>query len=468
MSDSIRTWNQIAMDVAQADFSSPSPSVAPSPQQAGPTYVSRALAIVHLAMYDAYMGATGTNIHGQARKTYLDYADAPGAGGTSVAAAQAAVAAAACLTLVALFDQQKSTILTRQTQFLAGLVGPRKAIESGLAWGRLVALKMLAERAGDGSDASNELYNPSAEPFRHRPDPLNPAQGFLGPLWGQVKPFGFEDLERSIAPLPDPVTLADYEKDYTEVYAVGRDVSATRTPAQTATGLFWAYDSARNLGVPILLYNQAVRAVLAKHGRVDEPQAARIFAMVHVAMADAGIQAWHEKYKWSLWRPVVGIREADSGFGPTGQGDGKFSGKPHGDPFWQPLGSQPTNRSNASPFTPGFPSYPSGHATFGTACLRAVERELQLQPRFTFELSSGELDGISTGASGVRTACRRTFTIDQAIMENVLSRVYLGVHWRLDGLMGEQIGEQIAEQIVANFPAKVPPPDLPASGTAQV
>ena len=44
---------------------------------------------------------------------------------------------------------------------------------------------------------------------------------------------------------------------------------------------------------------------------------ARMFALVNVAMADAGVAAWESKYFYKFWRPVPGIREADPGTGPT-------------------------------------------------------------------------------------------------------------------------------------------------------
>lgn len=55
-------------------------------------------------------------------------------------------------------------------------------ISKGLAWGHLVAEKILEGRKNDGSVVSNNFYAPSAEPYRHRPDPLTPMQDFLGPL----------------------------------------------------------------------------------------------------------------------------------------------------------------------------------------------------------------------------------------------------------------------------------------------
>jgi hypothetical protein len=312
---------------------------------------------------------------------------------------------------------------------------------------------MLADRQRDGSDASNDLYAPAAGKFQHRPDPLSPGQAFLGPLWGNVRPFGFESLKASIPELADPTTLAAYPVDFIEVMDKGRASGGTRTPEETTIGLFWAYDGARNIGLPPRLYNQAVRAIVDKVGSTAATEAmnAKLFAMLNVAMADAGIQAWHEKYRHNLWRPVVGIREASPGWGPTGEGDGIGNA---GDPYWMPLGAPRTNSSGAPSFTPGFPAYPSGHATFGTAALRLAQLALGLKEDFQFEFVSDELDGKSVGATGTRPRHKREFTISRAIDENIRSRVYLGVHWKLDGRAGAQIGDLIASQIVAAFPAK--------------
>jgi hypothetical protein len=446
MIDSILYWNQVALDAVKADFSSPDPTTAPSPQQAGPTYAARALAIIHLAMYDAYMG-----IMTNPPNTYLTYTST--AGVNDPEAAQAAVAAAACVTLIAMFNKQKDSFLKKHSEFMVMLNDNDPNIAKGLAWGHLVAEKMLAERKNDGSDVPNDFYAPSSEPYRHRPDPLTPAQGFLGPLWGNVKPFGFNNLKAAITPLPDPLTLAEYTTDFNEVYQKGVSQGGTRTIDETTIGLFWAYDGARNVGVPPRLYNQVVRAIVQKKGGVTEIQNAKLFAMVNVAMADAGIQAWYEKYRHNLWRPVVGIREADSGWGPTAKGDGKVDTA--GNPYWQPLGAPRTNSSGAASFTPNFPAYPSGHATFGTAALRVAQSILGLSGSFAFDFVSDELNSENVGATGIRPRHKRSLTINSAVEENILSRVYLGVHWKFDGRKGEAIGNEIATKIIAApFPKK--------------
>ena len=447
MIDSILFWNQVALDAGKTDYSTPDPATPPAPQQAGPTRAARALAITHLAMYDAYVGVKGGG------NTYLGY-PGPGAGTNDAQAAQAAVSAAACLSLIALYDRQKDSFLKQHTSFLAMLDGQDAQLSKGLAWGERVAAAILADRRNDGSDAPDTMYAPGTQPYSHRVDPLNPGQGFLAPRWGEVKPFGFSDLRgpNGITPLPDPRTLPAYAGDYIQVRDLGRDQGGGRSDEQTTTGLFWAYDGARNIGVPPRLYNQVVRAIVAKAGNVSEATNAKLFAIVNLALADAGIQAWHEKYRHNLWRPILGIRESDAGWGPTGLGDGLSDTQ--GDPYWQPLGAPRTNSSGPA-LTPNFPAYPSGHATFGTAALRVTQAVLGLPDSFKFDFVSDEFNGENVGGRGVRSRLVRTMTVAEAIEQNILSRVYLGVHWLLDGRRGAEIGQQIAAKVVAVFPARV-------------
>jgi hypothetical protein len=444
MLDSILHWNQIALDAAKADFSSSDPSVNPSPEQGGPTRTSRALAIVHVAMYDAYVGIKGG-------PKYLTYASGETPGTTDLQAAQAAVAAAACLTLLTLFPRQKDHFVAEHLKFVSMLPDQDPKIAKGLAWGTLVAEKMLAARNDDGSSASDAFYAPSSEPGRHRADPMNAGQGLLGPLWGKVKPFGIADLNTQVPGVAPPAfNSSAYAADFAAVKDLGRATGSTRTDDQTTIGLFWAYDGPRNIGVPPRLYNQVVRTIAAKKG-TSEAENAKLFAVINVAMADAGIQCWAEKYKHNVWRPVLGVREADAGWGPTGMGDGNT--ETAGDPTWVPLGAPFTNQPARGAFTPPFPAYPSGHATFGTAALRATAQLLGLPDSYAFTFVSDELDGQAVGTSGVRTRHVRKLTIASAIEENVLSRVYLGVHWEFDGREGEKNGTLIAQKIAAAFPA---------------
>ena len=92
--DSILFWNAVALEANRVSHSDPGKR-----EQTGPTLSSRALAIVHLAMYDAYAGVVNNAI------AFPPYSPAPPPPrGTS---RRDAVAGAAYTTLVALYKTQK-------------------------------------------------------------------------------------------------------------------------------------------------------------------------------------------------------------------------------------------------------------------------------------------------------------------------------------------------------------------------
>jgi len=112
------------------------------------------------------------------------------------------------------------------------------------------------------------------------------------------------------------------------------------------------------------------------------------------------------------------------------------------------LGAPRTN-STKPDFTPGFPAYPSGHATFGAAAFQTARlffrRKLnetfgdRAPDPFSFDFVSDEHDGENKGSNGrARPRHQRKFaSLWKAIIENSISRVYLGVHWRFDGFLEE-------------------------------
>src|SRR5262249_32279023 len=150
-------------------------------------------------------------------------------------------------------------------------------------------------------------------------------------------------------------------------------------------------------------------------------QNARLFALVNLALADAGLSCWSRKYQDNFWRPVLGIQDGNNDGNPVTVGD----------PTWTPLGAQASNpRPGATNFTPPLPAYLSGHATFGAALFKTLER-FYGRDDIAFTFLSDEFNGITRGADGqVRPIVARTYTgFSQAAYENAESRIYLGIHW---------------------------------------
>jgi hypothetical protein len=443
--DVVRRWNQIAVDASGLDHTplAPGETGRVYGEQLGPGRAARAMAIVHIAVFEV-VNAT----RGQRYQSYLQLRRAPV--GTSLAAA---VATAAHDTLVGMFPSQKSRFDAFLAEDLAKIPRfPPRGMIMGVALGRSAASAMLSMRAGDGSDYKEPLmgseFVPSELAGWWRQDPIGHAPIALGAKWGHVTPFVMASPDQFRAPPPPALTSSEYTAAYAEVRAVGGDGITTptvRTAEQTQIGIFWAYDGTPSLCAPPRLYNQLTNAIAENQHTTDVLERARLLALINVAMADAGIAVWESKFLYQLWRPVTGIRESDPGTGPTGTGDGNPD--TIGDPTFSPLGAPASNLQGPN-FTPPFPAYPSGHAGFGGALFQTLRRFYGTDA-IPFTFVSDEFNGETRGNDGmIRPLVARSFqTLSQAEEENGQSRIYLGIHWSFDKTEGIAQGRKVGDYV---------------------
>ncbi|CAH0315655.1 vanadium-dependent haloperoxidase [Roseomonas sp. CECT 9278] len=435
--------------------------VGPAGDQRGPFASARALAMAMMAMHDAHARITGIG------DPYHEPTSTPVPAGAGLAAADTAAAAAAMMMLRALYPKQEHLLHEQWRDY----IDCWPADPAHAAYGQAIANEILAWRnppldccppaeapkppPTDAALLANPTPYVSWGPYDHGPDPLSPGQGYAGVDWGRATPFLVP--RQPLMPPPgsaggptEPPGMpsayapgAFYDDEFRDARDLGGLHSVKRTADQEEVGIFWGYDGPQQIGTPPRLYMQVALAVLdaRMHAPGVTPYSASSFLQVlsaaAVAMGDAGIQAWYYKYSPAhmLWRPVLGIREADRSRPTTPR-----------DPTWTPLGKPDTNGTTVGT-TPDFPAYPSGHATFGAACFWVLRRFVKQHEglaygdndpdSIAFSFTSDEYNGRNieprTGQPR-RLVTRHYKCLWDAIVENSVSRVYLGVHWRMDGI----------------------------------
>jgi vanadium chloroperoxidase len=476
MTDPILLWNAVSLEANRVSHTNG------QGEQLGPTLSSRALAIVHLAMYDAYAGVVNDSTNYPRYDDKSPMPPKPFDPKTIDDVIAAAVAGAAYSTLSDLFKSQRP-------YFDAFLDATGGKGTPGYDYGVKVGESILELRKGDPGAGGD--YTPSNDRGKHRLDPDNPTQGFYSPKYGE-KSKGFAITKRHELAPPPFTEPKDPAKDTAEYIAAVREVRGLgirpdqlgtlpsdlprRTASETLAGIFWGYDGVPNLGTPPREYNQIIRQVAMtrknKSGKINSPgDNARLFAFVNAAMGDAGILAWDQKYIHNFWRPILGVREHDRSMGPNDATEIAANQLvANSDPQWLPLGAQSTNRTMVKNFTPNFPAYPSGHATFGAAAFHITRLFYEDGGSFPGNLKgdklfegqyfvSGEYNGQNADNNGtIRPRHRRTFAkgLFDMIIENGKSRLWLGVHWVFDAfaVKGDDRQPDLTRQVQVDVDGK--------------
>jgi len=394
--DLVTDWNSLALDAIRAG-------------KTPPPLAARNLAILHAAIFDACNGIS------QNCQPYFVTNKVAG-----VASKPAAIAAAAREVLDDLFPAQQIIFNAACSNDLAQISdGQSKSV--GIAWGESVAATILHWRNSDNSSLTVD-YEPGSGSGVWIPTPPAFLSALL-PNWPFVTCFAMTNGAQFRPPPPPTLDSQQWADDFNLTKKLGRFDSATRTDEQTEIALFWA-DGAGTVTPPGHWNVIAQQIARQRDNTLD--QNARLFALLNVALADAGIVAWDCKYAYNFWRPITAVANADS--------DGQPDTAP--DPSWSPL-----------LVTPNFPEYVSGHSTFSGAAA-AVLADFYGADDIAFTTTSDALPGDT-----------RDFTsFSQAAEEAGMSRIYGGIHFMSANehglLCGALLGDYVAENFLLPRPGK--------------
>jgi hypothetical protein len=375
-------------------------AIATNDGHADPLFASRTLAMVHLAMHDA--------VNATAYRFYRSYAFE---GRDRSADPVAAAASAAQRVLVQLFPAQEATLLAQLGASLSQIRDGR-AETRGIALGKQVADHFLQLRAQDGS-TETVPYSPGDQPGDYQ---FTTPDFIAAPGWENVTPWGLERADQFRSAPPPALDSGQYAAAYAEVLSKGDVDSETRSADESAYAQFWYEFSERG-------WNRVTHVVVEQE-RLGLAAAARLYALVNIALADSYIAGWDGKFHYDRWRPVTAIHQGADDGNPATEAAPSFAS-------FLP--------------TPPVQDYPSTHSALGAAAAEVLTR---------FFGKRGRIIGFSMTSS---TASRpdaevRSFTsFEQAAAENADSRVMAGIHFRFACDAGLALGKHVGKYVFDNL-----------------
>lgn len=389
VANTVLDWNAAMMNAIRTDNSSP-------------TLSSRNLAMMNVAVYDAVNSIVRSH---QPYRFQLDVES-----GTLPEAAVAAAGREILRTLYLPLAARADTLFEEQMAAFPA----NAAKTNGIVLGTEIARLVLQWRQDDGAN-TQVPYIPDgrAGQWRRTPPFFRPP---TDPHWRHVRTFGIQNTAQFPAQPPPPMDSTEYAAAYNEVKSLGALKSEARTADQKQIAEFWSDFS--YTAMPPGHWHE-IAAAIARNRNLSLTECARLFALIGMAHADAGISCWETKYRYNTWRPVTAIRRAGE--------DGNDNTR--ADAEWTSL-----------LVSPPFPEYTSGHSTFSKAASTILARFFGTDA-ISFTAQSDTLPGVF-----------RSYTSLSACADEVgMSRIYGGIHFQFSNREGKRCGERIAEHVFANW-----------------
>jgi hypothetical protein len=194
----LMAWHLVSLNVTAVDHTAANGTNAYH-EQYGPHRTSRALAIVHAAMFEV---ANAFAPSGSKYQSYVNQVDASNVIGAPPAGASeaAAIIEGAYQALVALYPGQQTNLQSIRDLAIAAL-GTSSSTTSGQAFGAAVATTVLLLRSNDNSNLPEPRWNNGSGPDGFNPkqpvgtpgqwtiDPVSNIGTALGGNWPQVTPW---------------------------------------------------------------------------------------------------------------------------------------------------------------------------------------------------------------------------------------------------------------------------------------
>jgi hypothetical protein len=316
------------------------------------------------------------------------------------------------------------------------LINPEE-IKNSLEWGQSVSKLIwewsVTDKYGHEAELNPLNNNPSKNnyyPWRKElldgsgkaiPGIWSPTNdngdGGMFPLWGKVRTFSITESQK-LCKAPIPYSNSPKSTFYSEALQVYNTCNNSISYEEKWIAEFWSDD------IVGLTFSPPLR-MLAIFNQIIENESSNLekavegVAKLGIALNDFGVACWHSKWHYKVERPENFIKREI-------------------DPQWEPL--LVNKIDGVSGVTPAFPAYPSGHATFAGGSAIILENIFGANYEF--------LDNCHALRYEFNGKPRQFNSFISAGDENAKSRVFLGVHFRMDCDAGVELGRQIASSVL--------------------
>ncbi len=299
-----------------------------------------------------------------------------------------------------------------------------KIFRNSIAYGQQVATHILQWASKDmySQTRTYPKFAVNQNPARWQPTPPDYMDG-IEPHWNEIRPLVINSAQQFAPPPPTPFDMTPNSPFYQEVMEVYQALDGADREERIAISKFWDCNPYVSQHIGHVMYAikkitpgghwMGIVGVACQTAEADFSSSIEAYAMTSIALFDAFISCWDEKYRSNLIRPETVINK-------------------YIDENWVP-GLQ----------TPPFPEYTSGHSVISRAS--AIVLTHLFGEEFPYE-DTVELE--------FGLPARKYKSFIEASEEAALSRLYGGIHYMPAIKYGVEQGEQVGKWIVSNIQTK--------------
>lgn len=305
---------------------------------------------------------------------------------------------------------------------------PQDVFDRSIAYGDAVAKHILAWADKDNYKQTRTFpkYTITDDPARWKPTPPDYMDA-IEPHWNKIRPFVLDSATQFVPPRPTPFSTdknSQFMKEVMEVYhAIDGAPSEEEKEERVAIAKFWdcnPYVSHHKGHVMFATKKitpgghwMGISQIACRQAKLDVMESARVYALTAVALADAFISCWDEKFRSELVRPETVINT-------------------YIDPDWAPTLQ-----------TPPFPEYTSGHSVISASAATALTSIFGEPFPYT---DSVEVE------FGLPPRSFNSFM--EASQEAAISRLYGGIHYWPACSIGVNQGKLVGNLVVSRVKMK--------------